>query len=337
MGPSLTPTHPGGIQAVAPSSSATAGPDTCSAVPVPASVDVRAAADVGRPHGNELDRALAVRVAVALLVRAVEASSSRARGDCELERLPAVAEVGRAGGGQLAGLLERDEVRAHGIPPLVRDDEPERRQHAGGRRHEHRPEPELVGESARVQRPGAAEGDEREVAWIVAALDRDDPQRPQHLRVHDLDHRRRVEPVERTRGGVPVELEPARELRGQPSEQEIGVGDGRLRPTFPVARRPRLGAGARRADAQRPACVEPGDRPAAGADGLRSTVGSRTGKPPIERSDVRSTLPSAIRQTSVDVPPMSSEIAFGSPASRATRAAATAPAAGPETSTTAGS
>ncbi len=67
-----------------------------------------------------------------------------------------------------------------------------------------------------------------------------------------------------------------------------------------------------------------------------STVGSLIGSPATVRSLERSATPSTIRQTSVDVPPMSNAIAFGNPASDATRAAPTAPAAGPETSTSAG-
>jgi hypothetical protein len=43
-----------------------------------------------------------------------------------------------------------------------------------------------------------------------------------------------------------------------------------------------------------------------------------------------------MRQTSVDVPPMSNEMASPMPAARATRAAPTTPAAGPETNVQAG-
>ncbi len=66
-----------------------------------------------------------------------------------------------------------------------------------------------------------------------------------------------------------------------------------------------------------------------------STIGSLIGSPPTDRSSVRSARPPEIRQTSVDVPPMSNEIAFSTPASSATRAAPTTPPAGPETSTSA--
>jgi hypothetical protein len=67
-----------------------------------------------------------------------------------------------------------------------------------------------------------------------------------------------------------------------------------------------------------------------------STVGSRIGSPATRRSLERSATPSTMGQTSVDVPPMSNAIAFGKPASDAMRAAPTAPAAGPDTSTSAG-
>jgi hypothetical protein len=63
-----------------------------------------------------------------------------------------------------------------------------------------------------------------------------------------------------------------------------------------------------------------------------STLGSRIGKPAIVRSVDRSAAPPAIRQTSVDVPPMSNEIASGNPARSAILAAPTTPPAGPESS-----
>ena len=66
--------------------------------------------------------------------------------------------------------------------------QPERREDAGGPRDEHCLQLELLGERAGVQRPGAAERDERELAWVVAALDADDAQRALHLGVDDGDH-----------------------------------------------------------------------------------------------------------------------------------------------------
>src|SRR6516165_3100407 len=51
-------------------------------------VDGRARADLGGAHGDELERPVRVGVAVALLVRPVEALREiGAEGDCQLERL----------------------------------------------------------------------------------------------------------------------------------------------------------------------------------------------------------------------------------------------------------
>jgi hypothetical protein len=61
-----------------------------------------------------------------------------------------------------------------------------------------------------------------------------------------------------------------------------------------------------------------------------STLGSRIGRPAIVRTRERSADPSVIRQTSVDVPPMSNAMAFAKPARSATRAAPTTPPAGPD-------
>ena len=69
---------------------------------------------------------------------------------------------------------------------------------------------------------------------------------------------------------------------------------------------------------------------------LERSVGGLPIRLPTVRSSVRSARPPEIRQTSVDVPPMSNEIAFSTPASCARRAAPTAPPAGPETRIRAG-
>ena len=172
----------------------------------------RARAHVRRPQRDQLERPAAVGVAVALLVGAVEGLGDvAAERDGQLERLARVADVRLALGRQL-GAGQRDDERAHRVAPLVAEREPERREDARRLGDEHRPDLELLRQRAGVQRAGAAERDEREVARVEAALDRDDPQRREHLGVDDRDHvlRRRADRRERPLGGVAVELEAAR-------------------------------------------------------------------------------------------------------------------------------
>ena len=119
-----------------------------------------------------------------------------------------------------------------------------------------------------MQRPGAAERDEREVARIEPLLDRDDAQRAHHLRVHDVDHAGGVDASQRSLGGLRVELDPAGQGRRQAPEEKIRVGHRRPGTAPPVAGGPGIGTRALRADAQRSALVEPDDRAAACADGV---------------------------------------------------------------------
>ena len=84
-----------------------------------------------------------------------------------------------------------------------------------------------------------------------------------------------------------------------------------------VAGGPGVGAGALagRRGARRPRRRQAIDPPPAPTVWM-STVGSRIGRPPTSRSVDRSACPPAIRQTSVEVPPMSKEIALSKPAQR---------------------
>ena len=129
-----------------------------------------------------------------------------------------------------------------------------------------------------MQRPGAAERHQRELARVDAALDRHHPQRPRHLLVRDADDplgglqlaeaELVREPGDRGAGRLGVELDAAgeRRLRRQQAEDEVGVGHGRLGAAAPVAGGPRVGARRAGADAKRSSRVAPGDRAAAGAD-----------------------------------------------------------------------
>ena len=59
----------------------------------------------------------------------------------------------------------------------------------------------------------------------------------------------------------------AEQVRGDPAEHDVGVGDGRLGAALAVAERAGVGAGRLRADLERALGGDPGDRAAAGADG----------------------------------------------------------------------
>ena len=131
--------------------------------------------------------------------------------DGQLERLAAVAQVRPPPQLGLVHVLARlllhraeallgvgaAEQRAHVVAAHVGHREPERAQHAAGARDEQRRDAELLGQRAGVQAAGAAEGDERELARVEAALDGDHAQRPAHLGVgHAHDAERGLERVE---------------------------------------------------------------------------------------------------------------------------------------------
>ena len=158
--------------------------------------ELGAGPDLGRADGDELDGALPVGVAVALGVRGVEALGEvRPERHGQLEGLAAVAQLGLARRRQLAGLGERADVGDDAVAALLADCEPERGEDAGELGHEHLRGAELLGERAGVQGSGAAEGDEREVARVVAALDRDEAQGAQQLGVDHLDDRLGLDPA----------------------------------------------------------------------------------------------------------------------------------------------
>src|SRR5206468_3290341 len=106
-------------------------------------------------------------------------------------------------------------------------------------------------ERAGVASPGPAVGDQREVPEIVAALDGHQAERPQHVRVRDLHHTlrhldgREPEPaaqgLDGGRGAIGIETDRAAvDAAGiEVAEDEVGVGDCRLRPAEAVTRRPR--------------------------------------------------------------------------------------------------
>ena len=312
---------PRGPRQSTPSSSRTCGPRTASLGPA---ISIGGAAlDLRRAHCDELERSRGVGVAVALLVRLVEALGEPGpEGNRELERLADVAKVGVALLRKLSRLCERLDVRADRVEPLVRGNQAEGGEDSGCGRDEDRLHTQLVCERARMERPGAAERDrarsraDRAPARRRrrAALAPSRRRRPRRLRpdpaprAHSKRHPRRA----RCRRAT---------SRGQAAEQEIRVGHGRAALRRARSRR---GRASRLRSPGRLAARRPS--PAGRSSRLplptvcTASVGSRTGNPPTSRSCSRRGSPSVMAQTSVDVPPMSNVSAFGKPASEAIRA-----------------
>ncbi len=112
-----------------------------------------------------------------------------------------------------------------------------------------------------MQRAGTAEGDQRELARVVPAVDRLQPDRVSHVRDCDPDdalgHRldrhseRPGETREASTGFAGRQFDARRErICSETAEDEICVGERGLRATSAVARRPGRRAGALRPDAQ---------------------------------------------------------------------------------------
>ena len=113
------------------------------------------------------------------------------------------------------------------------------------RGHHHLPDAELRGERDGMHAAAAAEGDQREVARVVAAIERDQLQRVDHVVVGDADDAaRRLDAVDAELGArrvervvdrvhVGVDLAAAEIVAVDAAEREIGVGGRRLVPPRP--------------------------------------------------------------------------------------------------------
>ena len=224
------------------------------------------------------------------------------------------------------------------------------RQHRGDPRHDDPREVELAGDLGRVQPRGAAKGEQREAPRVDAAPHRDQPHPLGHVGVDDaMDAVRRGQPIDAERcgdavdrrlGRAPVEPAPPAEKarRVEIAQHQVGVGDRRLGAALAVAGRARNRTGARRADMQDAALVDPRDRAAAGADAGDVEA--------VERDRVAGdaavrwpgpAAPSTISEMSVLVPPMSNGIRLPSPTSRAAWTLPATPPAGPDSTAPAAS
>ena len=173
---------------------------------------------------------------------------------------------GQVGAEEIVSHVEEEAAECRGDPWVGRDD--------NGR------DVELPRQVGGVNRARTAEGDEAEIAGIVAAADRDQADGVGHVGVGDLDDGVRGAHGVVAEGladflchcsfsGGAIERHRAAEepCRTEPAEDEIGVGVRRLLAPALVGRRSRIGAHALRAVAQAAARVDPGDAAAPGADG----------------------------------------------------------------------
>ena len=182
--------------------------------------------------------------------------------------------------------LDRLAVRIRGAeqarPPLVDawigEQRAERRGQPGMRRNDHLRDAEGGGDFAGVQRPRSAEGDEAELPRIEAPFNRQHSDRVRHVFIRDLDDRlggllhREADAASQlgnrgTRlGDVERHLAAEEEAGIEAAQDQIGIGDRRVRPSPSVAHGARIRPGALRPNLEQAALVNPGDRSAAGSD-----------------------------------------------------------------------
>ena len=161
----------------------------------------------------------------------------------------------------------------------VRHQHPQRRKSARVFGHDHRVDAELARDLARVQAARAAKSDQREIARVVAALDRDNANRALHVCVGDAQDSRR--------GGRAIELELACDAvhgrsgaddvdghraaeqlpRVDAPQHYVRVGDRGLHADS-IAGAPWIGAGALRTHAQQSAGVHARNGASARAHGV---------------------------------------------------------------------
>ena len=190
-------------------------------------------------------------------------------------RFEVVEDVGRVA--DLGGQLDQ---RLRELVAEARDEVAQRAQQPRRGRDDHRERAHQLRDRVGVQRPGAAEGDQRELARVVAALHGDDAQRARHVLVDDPQDavggllQRQPHRVGDLLHGAARRLDVERHLaadqvRREVAEDDVGVGDGRLLAALAVRGRAGLGARGLRADAQRARELrDVGDRAAARADGV---------------------------------------------------------------------
>ena len=181
---------------------------------------------------------------------------------------------------QIGRVLVRDASGDVVGAPVDRE-QAEGRDVSGVRRHEAAFPAEKARYRRRLRRARAAEGKQREAPRVDALLDGHLADRVRLVPVGDLDnalgerfHRELAAEALRQRGeagagALDGEQDAAADQRRRKApERKVGVGDGHLAAAVRIAHWPGLGAGAARADLEVALARDPGDRAAAGADGV---------------------------------------------------------------------
>ncbi len=255
------------------------------------------------------------RIPVALIMRAVKGSQRVSKAvrhrHRQLKGLPTVADVQRrqqpgARWGLVSRLLQQGgEKQGQGrliqaicqlqdAPPivarLVGERHAEGRQDARITRDQYGADAETVRQFTGVHRPGAAERNERDVAWIVALLHGDVGQGAGHAGVDDANDagrgRLHAQPRESAQAfqGCCCMLAVQRHFaaeqpgRSQATQQQVGIGDGRFTAAA-VAGRARFSPGRGRANTQQPTGIEPSNGAASSADSMYSDHRLANGPP----------------------------------------------------------
>ena len=155
--------------------------------------------------------------------------------------------------------VERGERRVDGVDEILAQVGHQAAERVGEprpHRHQHLGDAELARDRHGVQRPGPAEGEQHEVARVVAARQRDESDGAGHVRVGepedggggilDGEAERPRQPVaDDGAHGLDVHgaLDRRQPSRIEPAEHQVGVGDGGLGAAAAVADRPRRRAG----------------------------------------------------------------------------------------------
>ncbi len=250
---------------------------------------VEHAAGEGNRQGHGLEAAVIFEAAEALDANAIARKSGRAerRAGALLERRELLLHIGTVEPIHTLDVC-LGEVVAH-----VGEQESERRGDARVGRHDDFGYLHLRGDVGRMQRPRATKGEKRELARVEAALGRDLADRLDHVAVGDANdsrcgaHQVQADPVghalNRCARQLGIETRAAREFVGiERAQDDIGVGVRRLHAAVAVASRPGNGPRALRAAFEHAGIVDPGDRPATGADGYDVDRGQHHRHPELD-------------------------------------------------------